>query len=101
MKLEIPQETVVFHRIKNDGKKSNWHILSFTSNNGFTSKTNPEHPDWWDSKSYIGLCGKREDGRIYAWNGTIEFSTIGEINKICNSCFPYYKKMEKNKNEHR
>ena len=90
MNLTIPPETKVFRWVT-DGKKAGaWHILAFIRWNGFTQKYNPSRPEWWDSKTFTALCKQRMDSRMPD-GGTIEFSTVGEIKKVCPSCWPFQK----------
>ena len=95
MNLTIPPETKVFRRVHDYGHKGNWHILDKISKNGFTQKSHPEYPDWWNSCTYIALCDHPEDDREskygFFFDGFLEFSTVGEIKKVCPSCWPFQK----------
>lgn len=101
MILTIPPETVVFRRVIDDAHKSQWHILASTKGNGFTRKSHPDYETWWASSTWIGLCKRREDDRLsgygFTFDGWVEFSTLGEINKVCLSCWPWGRTLIKKK----
>ena len=90
MNLAIPPETKVFRDVTKGGNKGRWHILRMVKDNGFTQKLNPSRPLWWGTKTYIAVCLRRLDNRLPD-GGTVEFSTVGEIKKVCPSCWPFQK----------
>ena len=93
MNLTIPETATVFRRVHNDGRKGPWHILKWARENGFGPVSHPEYEDWWRSVTYHALCKAREDSRTtghgYIFDGHVELSTVGEIKKVCPSCWPY------------
>jgi hypothetical protein len=94
MQLDIPPLTIVFRRVHDNGNKGPWHIMAGSRENGFTEKTHPSLPmEWYGSRTYRGLCDKREDDRVtagkYEFDGFLEFSSVGQIKNICPSCWPF------------
>lgn len=95
MNIQIPNNLVVFRRVHANGNKGQWHIHVGASSNGFTAHTHPTFPLWWGSQSHKAVCGAREDERQnshgFTFDGRLEFSTLGEVNKICPACMPILK----------
>jgi len=89
MNLSLPQTLKVFRCVMNEGGKRDWHIWKKTVSGGFTEKTNPSRPEWWDAETYIAICGKKVDNIDDDY--FVEFSTLEEIKRVCPSCWPFEK----------
>jgi len=83
MILSIPPSAKVFRRAGGA-----WHILAKVSDNGFDPKSHPTLSRLWGTVTHISLCGI---ARYSDTDTAKEFSTVGEIRKICPSCWPYSK----------
>ncbi len=98
MELKVNPDTYLFRRVKN-GRKGEWHILEKSSPNGFNGRHDkdgtPEHPEWWDTFTFVSICDVHMDSRasVMAHEGNIEFTMVKDpkVKRICSSCYPYGK----------
>lgn len=95
MNIQIPPDVIVFRRLHDSGYKGNWHILAKSSSNGFTYRSHPDYPEWYDSQTHTAVCGTKEDDRQnshgFIFDGKVEWSMLGEVKKLCLACMPILK----------
>lgn len=99
MILSIPPQTKVFRLRRPDKPAGPWHLTKKIVPNSFGFKSHPIDDRtpfleaWRDSVTYVSVCGRTIDTRNtipgVSFDGTLEVSTVAEINKICPSCFPF------------
>ena len=100
MILTIPPQTQVFRLRRPEKAAGPWHLTKKIVPNGFSEKGlhntqtgQTDYPEWLNTSTYRAICGHAIDERITlpgpCFDGTLEVSTVGEIGKICPSCYPF------------